>query len=274
VPGVNRNHIHELDVTVPKRRAEQEAIAEALSDADALIESLEKLIAKKRLIKQGVMQELLTGKRRLPGFTAAWVPTTVGSVVKRHFCGPSPTCVERNIEGDEWGVLKTTAVTWENGWDWTKHKVLPRAYWDRPDLEVKTGDVIVTKAGPRHRVGVVAAVDVVPSRVIVSGKMIALRPDTSAALPLMFSAAISAPDTQEFLNQRTTGMAEAQVNFENGVLLGAPIRLPGMTEQLAITAVLGDVDADISHSKVRLEKARKLKQGMMHQLLTGRIRLT
>ncbi len=57
-----------LDVPFPPTKAEQEAIAEALSDADALIESLEQLLAKKRQLKQGAMQELLTGKRRLPGF--------------------------------------------------------------------------------------------------------------------------------------------------------------------------------------------------------------
>jgi restriction endonuclease S subunit len=77
VPGVNRNDLHELDVRVPVSLGEQRAIAEALSDADALIESLEALIAKKRQIKQGAMQELLTGKRRLPGFSGEWETTTL-----------------------------------------------------------------------------------------------------------------------------------------------------------------------------------------------------
>ena len=69
VPGVNRNTISmKYSVRLPHTQAEQEAIAETLSDADALIESLEQLIAKKRHFKQGAMQELLTGKKRLPGF--------------------------------------------------------------------------------------------------------------------------------------------------------------------------------------------------------------
>src|SRR5690349_9743908 len=62
VPGVNRNDLHEIEVALPPTKAEQEVIAEALSDADALIESLEQLIAKKRQIKQGTMQALLTGE--------------------------------------------------------------------------------------------------------------------------------------------------------------------------------------------------------------------
>jgi len=68
VPGVNRNDLHEIVVPLPPTKVEQEPIAEALSDTDALIESLEQLLTKKHHIKQGAMQELLTGKKRLPGF--------------------------------------------------------------------------------------------------------------------------------------------------------------------------------------------------------------
>lgn len=71
-PGINGREYALLPIPLPPTKAEQEAIAEALSDADALIESLEQLIAKKRHIKQGAMQELLTGKKRLPGFSGEW----------------------------------------------------------------------------------------------------------------------------------------------------------------------------------------------------------
>ncbi|WP_226782849.1 restriction endonuclease subunit S [Oceaniglobus trochenteri] len=78
VPGVNRNDLHTVPMWAITDPGEQEAIAEALSDADALIEGLERLIAKKRLIKQGAMQDLLTAKRRLPGFSGEWNETTFG----------------------------------------------------------------------------------------------------------------------------------------------------------------------------------------------------
>ena len=72
---------------LPPTKAEQEAIAEALSDADALIEALEALIAKKRQVKQGAMQELLSGKRRLPGFSGEWEVRTIAGIAtcKRGF---------------------------------------------------------------------------------------------------------------------------------------------------------------------------------------------
>ncbi len=72
VPGVNRNDLHEIVVSFPPTETEQSTIAQALADADALIESLEQLITKKRQIKQAAMQELLTGKKRLSGFNAKW----------------------------------------------------------------------------------------------------------------------------------------------------------------------------------------------------------
>ena len=274
VPSLNAATIARIEIPTPPTNAEQEAIAEALSDADALIKSLEQLVTKKRLIKQGAMQELLTGKRRLPGFSGAWQKTTVGANILKSFCGPSPTCEERNIEGSgEWGVLKTTAITWENGWDWRRHKTLPKSYWNQPNIELRVGDVLVTKAGPRHRVGVAAWIDQVPGRIIPSGKMIALRPDPNRAVPLMLSAAIAAPEAQIFLDQRTTGMAESQVNFENNVLLQTPIRLPFHDEQIAIAIILDDMDSEIAVIETKLEKARQVKQGMMHELLTGNIRL-
>jgi len=68
-------------------------------------------------------------------------------------------------------------------------------------------------------------------------------------------------------------MAESQVNFQNGDLLRAPIRLPAVEEQTAIAAILSDMDAEIAALKTKLAKARQIKQGMMQELLTGRIRL-
>jgi type I restriction enzyme S subunit len=271
---LNRSELDKIEVALPPKRVEQEAIAEALGDVDALIKSMEQLLAKQRQVKQGAMQELLAGKRRLPGFSGEWEQLVVGDVVVRYFCGPSPTCEERNISGDEeWGVLKTTAITWQSGWDWTKHKALPRSYWHHPELEVRAGDVIVTKAGPRHRVGVSTWVDACPAHIIVSGKMIGLRLDRTKAAPLMLSSAIASRETQMFLDQRTTGMAESQVNFENAALLRAPIRMPRIEEQIALSKTLGDTEAEVSALQASLHKARLVKQGMMQEILTGRIRL-
>lgn len=271
--NLNSSLVRSISILLPPE-AEQRAIATALSDVDALLDGLTRLIAKKRDLKQAAMQQLLTGQTRLPGFQGDWEYAKVQDVIVTSFCGPSPTCEERNIQNeDEWGVLKTTAATKENGWDWTKHKTLPRVFWNKQQIELKKGDVIVTKAGPRHRVGVTAWIDYVPPKIIPSGKMVALRPCSDKVVPLMLAAAISARDTQTYLDQRTTGMAESQVNFENIALLEAPIRIPRIEEQAAIATVLSDMDAELATLDARLTKTRALKQAMMSELLTGKTRL-
>jgi type I restriction enzyme S subunit len=272
-PNLSVSEISDHRFCVPEALPEQRAIATALSDVDGLLGGLDRLIAKKRDLKQAAMQQLLTGQTRLPGFHGEWEAAQVQDVIAGFFCGPSPTCDERNIHDDEWGVLKTTAATKENGWDWTKHKTLPRAFWNKPQIELKKGDLIVTKAGPRHRVGVTARIDYVPPRIIPSGKMIALRPRPDKVVPLMLAAAISARDAQVYLDQRTTGMAESQVNFENAALLEAPITIPRIEEQTAIASVLSEMDGELAALERRREKTRALKQAMMQELLTGRIRL-
>ena len=271
-PFISLGDVRDVLVKLPPLK-EQEAIAEALGDADYAVEALDALIAKKRNVKQAVMQRLCTGRARLPGFMEAWTQVSVGHAVLRSFSGPSPTCEERNIEGDEWGVLKTTCATKEFGWDWTKHKVLPRAFWGISRCTVQVGDTIITKAGPRHRVGVPAFVNSAPPNILVSGKMIGLRPDPSVVHPPFLALALNDRRTQEYLDQRTTGMAESQVNFENSALLSAPIWLPSLKEQEAIATVLSDVDAEIEALVTQREKLRLLKQGMMQELLSGRVRL-
>lgn len=273
VPSLNARTIENILIAAPKPN-EQAAISQVLSDVDLLLDSLNRLIAKKCDLKLAVMQQLLSGKNRLPGFHKEWETMHVEDVITSAFCGPSPTCEERNIQDSkEWGVLKTTAATKEIGWDWTKHKTLPKVFWNKTKIELKKGDVIVTKAGPRHRVGVAVWVSYVPPQIIPSGKMVALRPDQDKIVPLMLAAAISDPSAQLYLNQRTTGMAESQVNFENTALLETPIRVPQIDEQYAIAAVLSDMDAELVALKSQRDKTRLLKQGMMQELLSGKTQL-
>jgi type I restriction enzyme S subunit len=103
--------------------------------------------------------------------------------------------------------------------------------------------------------------------------MIALRPIPKKVEPLMLAAAIASRETQIFLDQRTTGMAESQVNFENSVLLSAPISLPSIEEQSAISGICSDFDKEIRDLESKIDSLRSIKEGMMQQLLTGKIRL-
>ena len=247
-------------------RPDQERISTVLADADQLIDVLKRVLSKRQGIKRGMIQMLLAN---VP--IAREVP--VGAVLARSFSGPSPTCDERNVRGEEWGVLKTTCSTRERGWDETRHKVLPTSFWHKTHIEVRAGDSIITKAGPRHRVGVPAFVSFVRPRLIPSGKMICLRPNEAEVVPGFLALALSDRRTQAYLDERTTGMAESQVNFENRDLLEAPVWLPSIPDQQRILEPLRDMDSLIETLRSRLKKSRHLKEGMMQELFAGRTRL-
>ena len=103
--------------------------------------------------------------------------------------------------------------------------------------------------------------------------MVCLRPDSRKIDPGYLALALLKPATRRFLNQRTTGMAESQVNFENQVLLNTPLWLPSRAEQERVTESLNDVGALIASLGQLIAKKRGVKQGLMQQLLTGRTRL-
>ncbi|GGX55871.1 hypothetical protein GCM10010358_07190 [Streptomyces minutiscleroticus] len=196
-----------------------------------------------------------------------WAVRPVRDLVSYVASGPSPTCEERNIHGDrEWGLLKTTAVTWD-GWEPRAHKLLPREYWGNHGLEVRTQDVVVTKAGPRHRVGVVAHVDRSPARLIVSGKMVLLRPDPKRVVPKVLAGLLSLPAPQRYLDERTTGMAESQVNFANGALLSCPLAVPALREQQRIAEMLDTLDERILWQSRVVEKLKLRQAGLVEKLL-------
>lgn len=197
-----------------------------------------------------------------------WTRVPVSQLIEKHFCGPSPDCEERQVtSSDEWGVLKTTAITWD-GWNETAHKVLPRVYWGRTDIQVRKGDVLVTKAGPRGRVAVVVHVTSEPQNLIVSGKMIGLRLRSDVVLPQVLAGALNLSGPQKYIQARTTGMAESQVNFANTVLLETEICIPPLIEQTHITAILDTVDAAIAQTEAVIAKHKHIRAGLLHDLLT------
>jgi type I restriction enzyme S subunit len=191
----------------------------------------------------------------------------IKDLISGHMSGPSPTCEERQIaSSEEWGLLKTTAVTWQ-GWDHTAHKIPPPEYWKNYRIEVKAGDVLVTKAGPRHRVGVVVYVDKPPPRLMVSGKMIGLRPDPTKVDSRVLAAALSQHEPQRFLDSRTTGMADSQLNFTNDLLLNTVVKLPPKSEQTKIAEILSTTDWAIEQTEALIAKQQHIKTGLMQDFL-------
>ncbi len=259
-PSVLVGSLRQYRVPLPPTKAEQEAIAEALSDTDALIESLEQLIAKKRHLKQGAMQELLTGKKRLPGFGIdddaaivgatgrsplpnvphGWEVKRLGDVLKvRH--GKSQHNVE--IIGGKYPILASGGEIGRSN----------NYLYDKPSVLI----------GRKGTIDVPQFVDT-PFWTI----------DT------LFFTEIAPEADAKFIFYKFNTITWRSYNEASGVPSLSASRIenidfscPPQPEQTAIATTLSDMDAEIGALETKLAKTRQLKQGMMHNLLTGRIRL-
>ncbi len=254
--GVNQTHLlnhvfQKCPLSLPSTKAEQEAIAEALSDADALIESLEQLLVKKRQLKQGAMQELLTGKKRLPGFGGEWEVKRLGDVAEI-VMGQSPSSRHYNRKGDGLPLIQGNA-------DISDRKTIRRVFTTEITKRGRCGDILMSVRAPVGEVSR-AVFDVCLGRGVCAIRF----PND-----FLYHALIAKEPTWVKLSK---GSTFDSVNSTDVKVFG--IELPkDEAEQTAIAAILSDMDAEIAALETKLAKACQVKQGMMQELLTGKVRL-
>jgi type I restriction enzyme S subunit len=268
--SINKTSLGQFPVPLPPTKDEQQAIAEALSDADALIESLSLLLAKKRQIKQGAMQELLTGKKRLPGFSGDWELKVLGqsATLKARIGWQGLTTKEYLSAGDFYLVTGTELRGGAIDWDECSHVEAIR-YKQDPNIQLVIDDVLVTKDGTIGKVGIVTSL---PKPATLNSGIFVVRPLGKAFHPGFFYYLLCSSAFTEFLDQLAAGSTINHLYQKDFV--GFSFQLPPTEdEQKAIASVLADMDSDIALVEMRLLKARGVKQGMMQALLTGRIRL-
>ena len=265
VPGVNRNDLHVETVTLPTDVAEQRAIAAALGDVDALLDELDRLIAKKRGLKLAAMQQLLNGQTRLPGFSAAWVARSLGEVGEIKSGGTPNT---------------TQAHFWDGGVPWCTPTDVT-ALRGRKYL-MDTARTIST-AGLQF-----SSAELIPSRSLVVTTRATIGECAINLAPVTtnqgFKSIVTFAETDvEFLYYLMTTQKTSLVALCAGstfLEIGKKqfssyiISVPSdRDEQEAIATVLSDLDAEITGFETRRDKTRDLKQAVMQELLTGRTRL-
>jgi type I restriction enzyme S subunit len=241
---------------------EQRAIAEALTDADALIDSLEQLLTKKRQIKQGAMQELLAGQRRLPGFAGLVQTTNLGSVCKmqsggtpaasqlHYFDGPHPWVAISDItQADKYLTISERSLS-DAGLNACAAQLFP------------AGTVLYAMYASVGEC-CIAAVAACTSQAI-----LAMQPAKNLDCEYLYYSLLSCKARAKSAVQQGT-----QGNLNKGIVQAMEIRLPEIAEQQAIARLLSDMDTELTTLESRLTKARALKQAMAQALLTGRIRL-
>ncbi len=276
VPQLTAPQIKKYLVAIPKSTTEQTAIATALSDTDALIGSLQTLIAKKKAIKLSAMQNLLSGKIRLPEF--AQRPDGSPKTTRQTELG----CVPEDWEVVELGEVANVEMCrrifkneTQNVGDISFYKIgtfggETDAYISRQLFEEykskypypKIGDILISAAGT---IG----------RVIVFGGEEAYYQDSNIVWLNINKDKISNSFLYYFYQNTEWNSLEGSTikRLYNSDLLSKKIALPPLPEQTAIAKLLSDMDAEIEALEGRLKKTQSLKQGMMQALLTGKIRL-
>jgi type I restriction enzyme S subunit len=245
-PNLGAQDLARFSIPLPPTVAEQEAIAEVLSDADALIESLEQLLAKKRNIKQGAMQELLTGKRRLPGFSGEWEVKQLGDMC--HIKTGSRNNEDKVADGKYPFFVRSEIVERINTYSYDCEAILVPG-------EGRIGDIfhyINGRFDAHQRVYTITQ----------------FSPGTSGKFAYFYLANDFGAHAMKNTVKATVDSLRLPTfqEFE----MKAP---PTLLEQTAIAAILSDMDAELAALDAKLTKARQIKQGMMQELLTGRIRL-
>ena len=248
-----RNNIYVPVPPIP----EQKAIAEALSDMDSLLGGLDSLIAKKRDIKQATMQQLLTGKTRLPGFSGEWEVKRLGEVasLRRNQVNPVESGVEEfcleleHFQSGTGHILGSTTVTdrsvmksmfFEGDVLFGRLRAYLRKYW------------LATRSG------------------VCSTEVWILIGLAGAVTPRFLYQVVR---TDAFIDAAGTTYGTHMPRSDWDVVKNFDFPLPPLPEQQAIAKVLTDMDAELDALEQRRDKTRELKQAMMQELLTGRTRL-
>jgi len=252
---------------------EQRAIAAALGDVDGLIGALEALIAKKRDIKQAAMQQLLTGKTRLPGFEGEWVETLLGDLgsCNRGVTYNPEIDLRSHDASDTYRLLRANNIFREkinlddvqfvNRWRVSLSQYL------------ETNDILICIAnGSRTLVGKAGIFTKNDEFHYTYGAFMGrFRTNTAIANPYFVFSMMQTHRYRNFINDQLAGSSIN--NLRPSAIERLSFKIPRHEEQAAIAAVLSDMDAEIAALEARRDKTKALKQGMMQELLTGRIRL-
>lgn len=264
-----------INIPLPPTLTEQKAIATALSDVDELIANLDKLITKKKAIKQGAMQQLLTpphkGGKRLAGFTGEWVEKKLGGYTDLITKGTTPTSLGKAFTTVGVNFIKAESID-KNGKiindkvafiDSETHEILGRS-------KMKANDLLFTIAGVLGRVGVILEENL-PANTNQAVAIIRLKKSSDLYVDFFFHILRTKAIEKHI---EAISVQGAQANFSLTDVANIPLNIPSeFLEQKAIAQILSDMDVEIEQLETKKAKYQNIKQGMMQELLTGKTRL-
>ncbi|USP48540.1 restriction endonuclease subunit S [Alcaligenes faecalis] len=261
---ISRSALGNIKVPFPNDLDEQRAIASALDDMGALLDGLDRLIAKKYAIKQATMQQLLSGQTRLPGFSGEWEVKRIGEFTDCTAGGTPSTLISSYWGGSiRWmnsGELNLKQVKDVTG------RITEEGLRNSSTKMIPVGCVLVGLAGQGKTRGTVAMNLI---EICTNQSIAAIFPNRSFVSEYLYYNLDARYDELRDLSSGDGGRGGLNLTL----IKSLPVPFPNVDEQAAIAAVLGDMDAEITTLETRRIKIRALNQAMMQELLTGRTRL-
>ncbi len=269
VQNLNKEKVSKVLLPCPQI-PEQKKIAEALSSIDSLITDLHKLVQKKKDIRQGTMQMLVTGKRRLDGFEGEWVKINLAknSKLKARIGWQGLTTAEYLDEGYSYLITGTDFKDGQIYWNGC-HYVDYERYAQDPNIQVSNGDLLLTKDGT---IGKVAYVTDLKRPATLNSGVFLVKPITNAYTAHFMFYVLESSVFKDFLQQLSAGSTINHL-YQKDLMKFDLFVPPTKEEQEAIADILFDMDSDIHKLEEKLSKYQKIKQGMMEDLVTGKVRL-
>lgn len=273
--GLNLTIIKNFPCAFPKLQ-EQNRIAEALSDVDGMISSLEKLVAKYKSIKTACLQQMFPQNgetvpcMRFPGFTGAWKQRKLSELASIHArIGWQNLRTSEFLDSGDYMLITGTdfndgAINFS-----TCHYVERERYEQDRNIQIHNGSILITKDGTLGKVAYVQGLSM-PATLNAGVFNVQIKDANIVDEKYLFQY-LKAPYLMDYVSTKATGGTIKHLN--QNILVDFPVVMPKKSEQILIGAYFQQLDSLITFHQRKLEKVQKIKQGMMQQLLTGKIRL-
>lgn len=283
INNLKREHILDFEIALPPRQEQHRIVAkieELFSELDKGIENLKIARAQLKVYRQALLKHAFAGK----GLAQKGIIDqpfgdefifTLGDVIQTLGQGWSPRCLETpSPNDDEWGVIKTTAIQPLN-FDDTKNKQIPIGLTPRPHLEIIPGDVLITRAGPRTRVGIACFVKSTRPKLMVCDKAYRLQVQKEKIIPQYLVMILNTSEVLSELEKLKSGISDSGLNLTQEKFLTLKVMVPSLEHQQFI---LDDIDAKLSEVDqleltitTSLQQAEALRQSILKKAFSGQL---
>lgn len=267
-PNISQTILKNLDFSLPplpEQRAIVKKLESLFSSLDAGVADLKKAQQQLKIYRQAVLRKSLDAKKRV----------LISELIQNLSQGWSPKCLNENVENnEEWAVIKTTAIQHGEFLPY-ENKKLPTDLEPREQHQIEVGDILITRAGPRIRVGVCCLVRKTKLKLINCDKVYRIKLKDTVVLPEYFELVLNSPDYLKLINDIKTGSSDSGLNLTQDRFLKLEIPLPSIKEQIEIIkqieSRLSVCDSIEQNIKESLEKAEALRQSILKKAFEGNL---